>query len=293
MLSLSEHRYELPPASTFLKALLLILKQQGKDELASLLSAAKLSFDTTSRYAYYLGGSIPNAYGAYIVFAFPPDQFEYATNHFGQEEIKAVVSASDKIMPKDSGYEIVGASTTISLENISQPTNALQDIQNIANKAPREVQQVTFPEDILQKASEMSQVYVYTYCIENALRAFIVSIAQKHYGVDYLTGLKLNSKMRDKIAERKGLQEKKKWMTVRGDSDIYYLDIDDLAKVIAGNWDIFEKYFQSFEWISTQIKEIGDCRDAVAHHSYLQQHERDVIRLDFIKILKQISESYT
>ena len=168
----------------------------------------------------------------------------------------------------------------------------MTDLKKIISELPSKVKDVAIPEDILEKAKEMSEVYLYTHCAENSIRLFIEKVAQKHYVTDYLSKLKLNSKMHEKIKTRKDSQAKTKWVSARGSSDIFYLDIDDLACVIAGNWDIFKDYFSSFGWIETNIKEIADCRNPVAHHSYLQEHEREIIRLDFIKILKQISDTF-
>ena len=97
----------------------------------------------------------------------------------------------------------------LSLDRTPKKLTPFEDINEIASQLPETVKDIAIPKDIIEKAKVMSEVYLYTYCAENALRVFIVNIAQKHYGVDYLVGLKLNSKMKEKIAERKGLQEKR------------------------------------------------------------------------------------
>ena len=134
----------------------------------------------------------------------------------------------------------------------------------------------------------MSEVYLYTYCAENALRAFIEAVEKKINPIQ----LKVSSDLLKKIKERKSLQEKKKWLTPRGTSDIFYLDIDDFAWILGNNWEIFKGYFESQNWVIVNIKEIADCRNQVAHHCYLEEHKRDIIRDNFIKLLKQISRTY-
>ena len=285
-------RYELPDPNNFLRALIALLKQQGHHAIASLISESKLSFSTTTTYSLYMGGAVWDAYGTTAVFAVPPNQFEDATKHFGEEEKKTVVLACKEIMPEDSGYEITGARLSILLEDIPQKPDTMEDLKNITHELPPEVKDVILPEDIIGKAKDMSEVYLYTYCAENSLRAFIVKVSEKELGVDYLSKLKLNKDMKNKIANRKEQQGKKKWLSARGDSDIFYLDIDDLGNLIQNNWEIFKNYFESTQWITTNISEIADCRNTVAHHGYLQQHEREIIRLNFIKILKQISDTF-
>jgi hypothetical protein len=54
---------------------------------------------------------------------------------------------------------------------------------------------------------------------------------------------------------------------------------------------LFKPYFPQQSWIATKIDELGNCRNLVAHNSYLGKHERDVIRVNFNSIIKQISSA--
>ena len=289
---MSELKYQLPDSNKFLTALGVILRQQGFSELASLLSDSKLSFTTTQTWSRYMGGTIWNAYGTIASFAIAPEKFEIVSQKIGEAEKRTIVLACCEIMPQDSGYEITEARLSISLEDTPRKQGSIEDINSIISQLPITVKDVAIPQDIIDKAKKMSEVYIYTYCAENALRAFIDAVAQKNYGKDYMTKLKMNGDMNKKIKERKGLQAKKKWLSARGNSDIFYLDIDNLATLIGGNWEIFKQYFDRLDWITVNISEIGDCRNQVAHHSYLEEHEQQIIRTDFIKILKQISDTY-
>lgn len=181
---------------------------------------------------------------------------------------------------------------SISLEDTLQTRDPMEDLRKITDELPEKTRVVVIPDDIRAKAKVMSEVYLYTYCAENALRAFIEAVAKKNYAEEYMSKLKMNTGMQDKIKERKGLQEKKKWLSARGSSDIFYLDVDDLGKLIGNNWDIFKPYFDRLDWVTVNISEIADCRNQVAHHSYLEEHERDIIRTNFIKILRQIGDTY-
>ena len=126
------------------------------------------------------------------------------------EEI--VKKVCDEVMPQKAGFDVMEVKLSISLEESIQEPNCLADIQKIVNDVPSSVQQVTFPSDLLQKAKEMSEVYLYTYCAEDALRAFIEAVEKKINPIQ----LKVSSDLLKKIKERKSLQEKKKWLTPRG-----------------------------------------------------------------------------
>jgi hypothetical protein len=289
---MSDLNYEFPNPDTTLKSLIPTLKFRNHIDLASLLAGSKLTFNPTTTYAPYMGGKKWNAYGAYAVFGIHPNDLEEAKKIFGETGVEAIINAFRDIMPADCGYEIVGVTVVGSAEAKPMKRDTITQIKKIAEDLPSKVKEAVLPEDILQKAKEMSEVYLYTYCAENALRAFIEAIARKNYSDDYMTKLKMNGEMVKKITQRKQLQQKKKWLSARGSSDIFFLDVGDLGWLIANNWDIFKPYFDRIDWVTVNINEIADCRNQVAHHSYLEEHERNIIRDNFIKILKQIGDTF-
>jgi hypothetical protein len=76
---------------------------------------------------------------------------------------------------------------------------------------------------------------------------------------------------------------------VRGDSDLFYLDFKDLGTIILNNWELFRVYFPDQSWISAKMNELYSCRNLVAHNSYIGAHERDLIRVYFRSIIKQLN----
>ncbi len=77
-------------------------------------------------------------------------------------------------------------------------------------------------------------------------------------------------------------------MSVRGGSELFYLDLKISVDLILNNWNLFKDYFPHQAWISSKIEELGNCRNLVAHNSVIGDHERNVIRVDFLSILRQI-----
>lgn len=57
------------------------------------------------------------------------------------------------------------------------------------------------------------------------------------------------------------------------------------------NWDLFKDYFPDQNWITTKIREMADCRNLVAHNSFIDNHGRDVLKTDYVSILKQIDNA--
>jgi hypothetical protein len=281
--------YEIPNEERYLSAVIMRLKDKINAELLNILSKSKCTINPASTYS----NSRWNAYYTTVDFAVNQRDYDKIIALMNHSETKLIVQwTCNEVMPAKVGFDIMDVTVSISLEDITQPLSTMQDLKNIIKELPSKVKDAVIPEDILEKAKEMSEVYLYTYCVENALRAFIVMVADEKLGADYLTNrkLQLSKDMLSKISKRKEQQEKKKWLSARGNSDIFYLDIEDLGNLIQNNWNIFEQYFESTQWIMTNISEIADCRNTIAHHGYLQEHERDIIRINFIKILKQISE---
>ena len=275
--------YEIPNEETYLSVVIMRLRDKINVELLNFLSKSKCTINPTSTYS----NSRWNAYYTTVDFAVNQRDYDKIIALMNHSETKLIVQwACNEVMPAKAGFDILEVTVSISLEDIPQPQSTMQDLKNIIEELPSKVKDAVIPKDILEKAKEMSEVYLYTYCAENALRAFIAAVEKSTHP------LVINRDMENKIKERKKLQEKKQWLSIRGSSDIFYLDIDDLGKLIANNWDVFKVYFDRVDWVTVNISEIADCRNQVAHHSYLEEHERQIIRTDFIKILKQISDKF-
>lgn len=89
------------------------------------------------------------------------------------------------------------------------------------------------PQDIQQKGREMSEVYLYLYCIENSLRIFIEEIMKTET-------VNIPRKVQDTIDKLKKSEQESKYLPIRGNSDLFYCDFIELGKIIVGNWIILE-----------------------------------------------------
>lgn len=150
---------------------------------------------------------------------------------------------------------------------------------------------VSLPNDIAEKAKDLSEVYLYLYVVENSLRMFIRDVAMRNFGSNYFPQLKITRDIQKSLAVRKENEEKNKWLSLRGSEELFYLDFKDLATVIGENWELFKGYFDSQPWIKTKIEELANIRNLVAHNnSFIDQHNKDVLRINYHQILKQIAK---
>ena len=146
------------------------------------------------------------------------------------------------------------------------------------------------PEKAFIDSKKMSEVYYQLYLFENSLRYFIMETLEKKYGkqwwkVQVSTGIQKNAK------EREDKEGKNRWYTKRGAHPIFYIDIDDLRKIITQNHSDFKDKLPEDElkWLEIRIKEIKNLRNIVAHHNPLEDDDIIQIKLNFRQWVKQIS----
>jgi hypothetical protein len=283
-----EFTYEIPNEERYLQALLIKLGEIGRDDLAYQLSWCKCSITKTTNFSKLRW----DGYYTIIDFEVPLDIYSRFVAGISEDDKKCISNICNEVMPPKNGLDAMEINFKISLDEESRKDDALTELAKATSEFSARIKNEILPEDIKQKAKEMSEVYLYTYCVENALRAFITKAAEEKLGSEFLDRLLLSKDMKSKIEKRKNQEAKKKWLSTRGNSDVFYLDIDDLGNLIQNNWEIFSQYFESAQWITTNVNEVAACRNIIAHHGYLQKDERDIIRTDFLKILRQISDTF-
>ena len=145
------------------------------------------------------------------------------------------------------------------------------------------------PEDIRIKGYHMAEAYTYLYSVENSLRLFIEKVSKEKYGDNYFSSLTITAALRRTINERMKNAATQKWLGVRG-TELFYLDFKDLGSIINNNWDLFSKYFPSQDFILPKLNDMAECRNKIAHNSYVNDIERNLMKTYYNVILKQISD---
>lgn len=109
------------------------------------------------------------------------------------------------------------------------------------------------------------------------------------FGENYFSQIKLTTDLKATIRNRKTEESKHNYLPLRGNNDLFYLDLKDLGTIIRNNWSIFEKYFPSQDWIFVRIEDISKCRNFIAHNSYIENDEKMSLITDYKQIMKQIN----
>jgi hypothetical protein len=276
----SDFTYEKPNDNKYHQTLLAYLKKKGQTELYHLLKKAKCCIAPSSRFS----GKRWNAYYTKIVFQIPLSNFE----NIEEPTRLSLVPICSTIMPPDIGFDIMDVEFTPLIGETNEAPDLKDDLEEIKASLQTIGTPFTLPYDIMERGEEMAEVYLYLYAAENSLRVFIEKVGSEKYGPDFFDSFNVPIDVSRGIENRKKRGSKNQWLSIRGDSPLFYLDFKELGILILNNWELFKNYFLQQSWIATKIDELGNCRNLVAHNSYLGKHERDVIRVNFNSIIKQI-----
>lgn len=275
-----EFTYECPNNRSFLKTLIRYLNVKGEVAIADLLKGADCSIEPTSQFSHRRW----NGFYTQVNFRISVEKMSQVT-----EEIKKKLATyCDEVIPPEVGYDIGSVYFSPQLESVEDDESFLEEISEVIQNTAAGSRSI-LPEDIWEKGKEMAEVYSILYCIENSLRLFIDQVFRNAVGEGYTEDqIKISSSIRKGIEQKKQQEQRHQWLSVRGDSYLFYLDFKELGSIISINWSIFGAYFPSVEWITVKINEMGECRNYIAHNSYIDAHERRVVQTNYISILRQI-----
>lgn len=141
----------------------------------------------------------------------------------------------------------------------------------------------TLPLDIQQKGKEGADCFVYLFCIENSIREFIVQMTMDK-------ALRIPKNVQAKIDARKQIEATRKYLPVRGTSDVYYCDFIELADIIRANWEVFTQYFpgKSEHWLTSMLEELYAVRLLIGHNSAVGEVELKRLDVFYMTIMSYL-----
>lgn len=279
----SSFTYEKPNDEKYHASLVKYLEFKGEKDLALLLNNAKCVIVTTTSFSHVRW----DAFRAGVRFYVPLKKL----SEVEPDSADKLLPFCQELMPADSGYDIMDVEFSPSIESAENIDASVSKIDETVTGLSREIMAAILPADLMQKGEEMAALYVYLYSIENALRLFIEIVAKSRYGGDYINNLMMSHNMKQKLSDRKADAARKRWLPSRGTSELFYLDFDDLGLMIQNNWELFKGYFPKLEWITTKVDELADCRNLVAHNSYLEEPQRNLVKTYYTTILMQLDST--
>lgn len=286
---MSDYSYELPFSNDkLMKGIITMLKKENKYDLANLLRGANVQIEKGG-YSYYDGRwGRSDALATYVTFFVNPEYLEILDTKENKDLLDTICSG---LIPPDVGFDIKSVSFHMDLtKDFELEDDLIFDLENNVNSKAYKIMGELLPEDIRTKGYQMAEAYTYLYSVENSLRLFIEKVAKETYGENYFSQLTIPRNLQRTILERQKNDDSNKQLSVRG-TELFYLDFKDLGAVINNNWDIFKDYFPSQDFILPKLNDMAECRNKIAHNSYVDDIERNLMKTYYNVILRQISDS--
>lgn len=163
-------------------------------------------------------------------------------------------------------------------------------VTNMAKSSQPHVKKIktNFGADFLNEAQENANIYPYVYILENSLRKLILETFKDQS--NWWDNSRIVHKDIKKYSEIIQEAEKKhRWLDKRGSHPIYYVNLENLFKIIEMNWNPhFKPIFNDLGHLRTWIAESVPIRNLVAHNINTHKSERDNIRIRSQYICKLI-----
>lgn len=145
----------------------------------------------------------------------------------------------------------------------------------------------TVPRNIRVNSRATQRDYQIVFVFENVLRELISSHLCELCGLEWFSKC-VPGALREKVTQRRSNEKKNSWHAGMDREDVYYLDLNDLSKIVIHNWKKFEDFFPSQRWIESRINEVYQSRNIIAHANSLTKEESQRIALYLRDVLRQV-----
>lgn len=284
---MSEFTYIIPNEKAFMNAVMQMLPIRGLESLTDVFLNAKCEIRVSPAFSRARW----NAYYTTIDFRVPIAKYQLIDLQNGKLHDSLLVICDD-LMPKNAGYDVMEVTISPLIELEEESSSLSRDLDEMISGLSSRENTFSLPKDIKEIGQYMAEAYIYLYIIENFLRLFIEKVLTEKFGSSDLKSITVSKSILSGIEQRKNQEKKNLWLSVRGNSDLFYFDFKDLGLLIQNNWEIFKEYFPDQAWICSKLEEMGNCRNLVAHNSIIGEDERNLIKLYFRNITKQLSNHF-
>ncbi len=173
------------------------------------------------------------------------------------------------------------------LKNLYMEEEAIKPVTEKIEKLGQE----TVKKPVSEKTVDSESSYLILKELEEKLRSFVSDRVEARFGKEWWKGTDM-SFLADRWNERRIMNDRTNADKKRSTTEplINYASFSDYRRIINNPfaWDAFEEYFPDRGWIIQRLKELDPIRNAIMHHTPLE--EDDYIRLglyarDILKII--------
>lgn len=277
---MADFTYEWPNAEDFYAGVRAVVQSQYSYEkdLCSLIDSGYCVFYDTTDFSRNRW----NAYYAEVHFFIPINAYSKHSGMLDKYQ-NLLLGVCQKVMPPETGYDIMKVTISPILSSNTQK-DALAEIKNIIEDKTC----LNISDDLIDKGKKMANAYISLYVLENYIRQYIDKKLTDSIGLKYFDSVVIPQKIRKGMELRKTQEQEKKWLPLRGENDLYYLDFIELSDFIIANWDYFKDDIKDQNWIGVKMKEMYDIRCLIAHNSYISDDNVQLLDVTTKQILAQL-----
>lgn len=121
----------------------------------------------------------------------------------------------------------------------------------------------------IEAAREMAELYLIIHCLENSARKMIDAVLTNKLGPHWFEKAVTKREILDRVKGRREKEQRNKWITPRGSSELFYLDWSDLLHLLKKYEVDFKKLLPDFDFVETRFHEVERFRNIVAHNGAL------------------------
>jgi hypothetical protein len=143
--------------------------------------------------------------------------------------------------------------------------------------------------DISDRALDMADYYILTFCIENTSRNLISQTLEAKYGKGWWDKAPIRDSVRDYVKQRQK-EELDTTVELRSNDPLAYTTLGHLKEIIQDTWSEFEAKIRSEKAMSNVFNRLNELRAVIAHSSGFSEDEK--IRFELaIKDWRRIQSS--
>jgi hypothetical protein len=142
-------------------------------------------------------------------------------------------------------------------------------------------------DEYVNPARQMAVVYTVIAAFENTVRDLVSRVLLETNGDKWWEKC-ASEKVRKRAEGRREDEQKHRFHKQRGEAPINYTEFGDLANMIRANWEDFEAFFPSPEWVTSIVEAVERSRNVIMHSGTLDAEDVARIGIHLRDWIKQV-----
>lgn len=142
-------------------------------------------------------------------------------------------------------------------------------------------------EQYVAPARQMAVVYTVIAAFENTVRDLVSRVLLEAHGENWWISC-ASEKVRKRAETRLADEQQHRFHKQRGEAPLNYTEFGDLANMIRANWEDFEAFFPSPEWVTSIVVAVERSRNVIMHSGTLDAEDVARIGIHLRDWIKQV-----